>query len=174
MFQDEVHFQITTSVTRKWVPKGSAPKVASPPGRKSVAYSGYVVPATGGLVVTKPGRFTRETVIASIREMLSAPGGDGAICLVMDNAPWHAKAARVVRESEECADIRARVEIVNLPPYSPDLNPIEQVWRVTRREVTHNRYFPDEAALAGSLDSYFAQFRNPNQKLSSLCSFKYK
>lgn len=133
-----------------------------------------MVPATGELIVTKPGRFTYETVIASIREMLSALGGDGAICLVMDNAPWHAKAARLIRDSEEYADIKRRVEIVNLPPYSPDLNPIEQVWRVTRREVTHNRYFHDEAALAGKLDSYFAQFRKPNQKLSSLCSFKYK
>ena len=45
---------------------------------------------------------------------------------------------------------------------------------MTRREVTHNRYFPDETALAVELDAYFAQFRGSNKKLSRLCSFKYK
>ena len=42
IYQDEVHFQVTTSVTRKWVIKGSEPKVKSAPSRKSVPYSGYV------------------------------------------------------------------------------------------------------------------------------------
>ena len=29
-----------------------------------------------------------------------------------------------------------------LPPYSPELNPIERVWNLTRRQCLHNRYFP--------------------------------
>ena len=177
VFRDEVHFRITTSVTRKRAVRGSAPKVAPPPGRKSVAYSGYVIPETGGLIVTKPGRFNCETVIGSIRGMLAELGArDGKrVRLVLDNAPRHRKAAGLTGgPGDEYADIRERVDIVNLPPYSPDLNPIEQVWRVTRREVTHNRYFPDETALAAELDAYFAQFRGSNEKLSRLCSFKYK
>ena len=45
----------------------------------------------------------------------------------MDNAPWHKKTMRLVSEESrsEYADIREKVEFVKLPPYSPDLNPIE-------------------------------------------------
>ena len=178
VYQDEVHFQVTTSVTRKWVVRGSRPKVGSAPCRKSVPYSGYVRPDTGELVVTRPSWFNYETVIESFREMLAELDvGEGRrVYLVLDNAPWHKKAARLVQEEAlpEYADIRERMTMVFLPPYSPDLNPIEQVWRVTRREVTHNTYFPDVDSLAGALDAYFADLRQPNNKLSSLCTFKHK
>ena len=59
----------------------------------------------------------------------------------------------------EYADLQEKLELVMLPPYSPDLNPIEQVWRVTRREMTHNRYCPSRAALEERLDGYFSPLR---------------
>ena len=98
------------------------------------------------------------------------------IYLILDNAPWHKKAVRLVQTEAlpEYQDIRDKMTLIFLPPYSPDLNPIEQVWRVTRREVTHNTYFANEKILEDTLDSYFAQLRNPNDKLSVLCSFKHK
>ena len=48
----------------------------------------------------------------------------------MDNAPWHKKTFRLIETEKrpEYADIRENVTFVKLPPYSPDLNPIEQVW----------------------------------------------
>lgn len=178
IYQDEVHFQVTTSVTRKWVVKGSKPKVKSAPGRKSVPYSGYIVPETGELIVSKPSWFNYETVIESFRHLLeSYPIPDGKrIYLILDNAPWHKKAVRLVQTEAlpEYQDIRDKMSFLFLPPYSPDLNPIEQVWRITRREVTHNTYFANEQVLQDTLDSHFAIFRQPNEKLASLCAFKYK
>ena len=178
VFQDEVHFQVTTSVTRKWVPKGSKPRVGSAPGRKSVPYSGYVIPETGELITTKPTWFNYATVIQSFRDFIAEfplPEGRKA-CIAIDNAPWHKKAYRLVQEEalEEYADIREKIELIKLPPYSPDLNPIEQCWRVTRRDVTHNTYFPDAAILESTLDEYFEQYRMPNERFASLCSFKHK
>ena len=145
MFQDEVHFQIQTSVTAKWCKKGSSPKVKSFPGRQKVSYSGFVIPETGELFTSKPTTFNYETTIDSIRAFLKAkPVPEGKrYALVMDNAPWHKKTMRLVSEESrsEYADIREKVEFVKLPPYSPDLNPIEQVWRITRKENTHNVFF---------------------------------
>ena len=72
---------------------------------------------------------------------------------------------------EEYADIQEKMDYLSLPPYSPDLNPIEQVWRKTRREKTHNRFFSAISKLINVLDDYFAQFFMPNDQLKSLCSF---
>ncbi|MDR2408083.1 MAG: transposase [Bacteroidales bacterium] len=35
---------------------------------------------------------------------------------------------------------RERIELIFLPPYSPDLNPVEPVWWLMRKQVTHNRW----------------------------------
>jgi len=66
------------------------------------------------------------------------------------------------------------MEAMSLPPYSPDLNPIEQVWRKTRREITHNRYFKNISELEHTLDFYFDGSRKPNNEFASLCTFKHK
>ena len=78
VFQDEVHFQVQTSITRKWAPKGSKPKVMSKPGKSSIAYSGFVIPETGELFVMKPEWFNFKTVIQSFRDFIKAkPVEDG-------------------------------------------------------------------------------------------------
>ena len=176
VFQDEVHYQVQTSVTAKWVPKGSKPKVMSKPGKQNVAYSGYLIPDTGELIVNKPSWFNYETVIQSFRDFIAAVSSknNGKYCMILDNAPWHKKAIRLIwiEELPEYQDIREKMTYLNLPPYSPDLNPIEQVWRITRREMTHNHYYPTKESLEAALDEYYSNFRKHNAKLSALCSFK--
>lgn len=175
VFQDEVHFQAQTTITRKWVHKGSEPKVMSKPGRNNIAYSGFLIPKSGKLYVNKPDRFNYETVIQSIRDFTTAcPLEKGKkYLMVLDNAPWHKKAIRLIKDesNKEYQDIRDKVLFLSLPPYSPDLNPIEQVWRITRREKTHNRYFSTLNCLIEVLDSFFGSFINGSDKLKSLCSF---
>ena len=162
-----------STVTRAWYPKGSCPKVKSYPGHKSVAYSGFVIPETGELFITKTDWFNYETTITCIRKFLAShPVEDGKhLYIVMDNAPWHKKAKRLINEDGQYADIKEAATIISLPPYSPDLNPIEQVWRVTRREKTHNRFWETLEKLVGVLDNWFSTFKKPNGKLAALCSF---
>ena len=174
-FQDEVHFMAESTITRSWYKKGSRPKVKSYPGRKSVAYSGFVTPSDGKLYVSKLTWFNYETTIESIRAFLrdyAVPDGK-RLYLIVDNAPWHKKARRLILDenNKEYADIRNSLTIIPLPPYSPDLNPIEQVWRITRREKTHNHFWPSLDLLTSTLDHWFAQFAFPNSMLASLCSF---
>ena len=72
IFQDEVHFTVESTITKQWFPKGSCPKVRSYPGRKSVAYSGFIVPETGQLFTVKPAWFNFETTIDSIRQFIAS------------------------------------------------------------------------------------------------------
>ena len=129
-------------------------------------------------MVTKPSWFNYETVINSFRQLLKIyPAADGKrIYLILDNAPWHKKAVRLVQTETlaEYQDIRDKMTLLFLPPYSPDLNPIEQVWRITRREGTHNTYFANAQILEDTLDAHFASYRQPNEKLASLCGFNRK
>lgn len=170
-----MHFSIQSTVAREWATKGSKPQVKSYAGRKNASYSGFVIPSDGRLFVSKPLWFNWETTIESFRQFIARCQADEInkrIVLVLDNAPWHKKAKRLVEKEPEYQDIRDRMTFVSLPPYSPDLNPIEQVWRITRREKTHNHFWPDFTSLSTTLDSWFASLSNPNEKLRTLCSFK--
>jgi len=117
------------------VKKGSKPRVGSPPGRKSVSCSGYIEPSTGKLHIVKSSWYNYSSVIESLRAFASSGVIEEGkkIVLVLDNAPWHKKAVRLVFDEKlpEYADIRECMDVIFLPPYSPDLNPIEQVWRKT-------------------------------------------
>jgi transposase len=55
-----------------------------------------------------------------------------------------------------------------LPPYSPELNPIERVWKLTRRQCILNRYFraPEEAAV----ETQFRYEANGIESLRRLCA----
>lgn len=176
VWQDEVHFQIQATVAAVWARKGSRPKVKSHPGRQKASYSGFVIPDSGELFAAEPDAFNFETTVSSLRSFLSArpapPGKRYAI--VMDNASWHRKAFRVIwkERDPEYDDIRRAAIAVRLPPYSPDLNPIEQVWRVARRENTHNRFFPSLEALKEKVGSAFDAWSRPNDQLRKLCGGK--
>ena len=134
------------------------------------------MPSSGELYTQEVNWFNFESTIASIRKFLKdRPLGLGErYYLVMDNAPWHKKAKRLIKEDADglYSDIKSKVVFVYLPPYSPDLNPIEQVWRKVRREVTHNRFFPSIAELKQKLVPYFESFIHQNSILRQLCSFK--
>lgn len=56
-----------------------------------------------------------------------------------------------------------------LPPYSPELNPIERVWKLTRRLCTHNQYFPSLEDLTETVSSQLDLWNKPNNVLSKLC-----
>ncbi len=55
-----------------------------------------------------------------------------------------------------------------LPPYSPDLNPIERVWKLTRRLCTHNQYFSQLDELVAAVSRQLDVWRGPNTTLRKL------
>ena len=57
-----------------------------------------------------------------------------------------------------------------LPPYSPELNHIERVWKLTRRLRTHNQYFAKLDELRKAVFDQFSGWAKPNQELAQLCA----
>jgi len=80
------------------------------------------------------------------------------VVVITDNAKYHhARLHRQWRE-EHAADF----VLDYLPPYSPELNPIERVWKLTRRLCLHNRYFPLLQEVMNTVEAEFVGWANPN------------
>lgn len=80
------------------------------------------------------------------------------VVVIADNARYHP--ARLHGDwREQCAQSFA---LDFLPPYSPELNPIERVWKLTRRRCLHNRYFPQLEEVILAVETEFANWTVPN------------
>jgi transposase len=90
--------------------------------------------------------------VQSLRALVSWRAGKaGRLVLVWDNAPCHV--AKVV--TAEAA--RLGIEIVRLPGYSPDLNPIERLWDRMREEVTRGSCHSSVSALIAASQAFIAR-----------------
>jgi len=78
------------------------------------------------------------------------------VFLVIDNGPCHNLDENGKRWFYEH---RHRIELFRLPPYSPELNPIEGVWKATKKLTTHNRFYRTTDERDDALRSTFGTFQ---------------
>jgi hypothetical protein len=166
---DEVHFQQYGSRCRMWVP----PEVKDPvllhhPTRKSVGYFGAVRLRDGKFVFARETtQFDAQTTwsfLAQLRQR--SRRSNRRTVVIIDNAKYHhAKLHRPWRDAQE-PDFR----LDYLPPYSPDLNPIERVWKLVRKLCLHDEYFPTLQAIIDAVEGQFTDWLGPNETLRRLCA----
>lgn len=76
----------------------------------------------------------QETVIKALRK-LKRQYLDKKICLIWDNAKWH-KGKKIRQELRKKGSL-ANFHLINFPPYAPDANPQEHVWKYAKDRITH-------------------------------------
>jgi len=158
-WQDEARVGQQGTLTRVWAKRGSRP--AAPRDRRYTwAYLfGAVCPARGvgaGLVMPSVNlEAMSEHLLEIIRHV--APG---AHCLLqVDGAGWHRPSARLI--------VPANITLLTLPPYSPELNPVENVWQYLRGNWLSHRVWQNyqeiEDACCVAWNALIAQ---PNRIMS--------
>lgn len=152
-----------------WIPpEDKDPIVLHHPTRKTVGYFGAVRLRDGKFVFRREDdMFNAETFFAFMKQLRSVTAaGRRRVVLVADNARYHH--ARLHREWRE--EAFGRFDIEFLPPYSPDMNPIERVWKLTRRRATHNRYFQEFTGIISAVEEVFYEWADGNETLRRLCA----
>jgi transposase len=90
------------------------------------------------------------------------------IIMVVDNVRFrHAKLLRIWLLNHP------KLEIVYLPPYSPELNPIERAWWYMRKKITHNRFMNSLYERKKAFWMMFSHFQKPNEELLKICEINY-
>ena len=150
-----------------WVPPEDIdPVVLHAPTRKSVGLYGAVHPEAGQLVVRREAQFEAETFLPFLIQLLRHRRRGRRMIVIVDNAKWHH--ARYL--DPWLRDHRHELILDFLPAYSPELNVVERVWKLTRRLCTHNRYFPVLEDLVNTVFGQFALWCKPNHTLHKLCA----
>lgn len=165
---DEVRFQQHGSSCRMWIP----PEIRDPvllhyPTRKSVGYWGAVRLRHGRFIFRREtDSFNAQTCQDFLRQLRRTSRSPGRRTIVIaDNAKYHhAKLHESWRQEQA-----KRFALDFLPPYSPELNPAERVWKLARRKRLHNCYFPTLDAVIAAVEEQFNLWTSPNDTLRRLC-----
>ena len=131
-FQDEARFGQQNQTTRVWAKKGTRPRVVKQQQFEYGYLFGAVCPATGQTEALITPLVNKAMMIQHLSQISKAtPIGRHAVVIV-DGAGWH---------TMDTAQPFDNVTLIKLPPYSPELNPIEQVWQWLRQHCLSNRVF---------------------------------
>lgn len=149
-----------------WVaPEDKDPIQLLAPTRKSVGQFGAVNLGAGALVTQVAEKFDAVTFGSFLKKLLKHRAKGKRMMLIIDNARYHhAKLLKPLLHKH-----RRVLKLLFLPPYSPNLNPIERVWKLTRRLCTHNRYFASLDELKVALSKQMKVWIVPNETLRRLC-----
>ena len=89
------------------------------------------------------------------------------IYLVVDNARYYK--CQLVKKYLE----NSRIELMFLPPYSPNLNIIERLWRLLKKEVLYNRYIEKFSDFRKVILEFFENIKDYSSQLESLMTLKF-
>ena len=129
-------------------------------------YFGAVCVADGRFSSRRAEKFCAESFLAFLKDLITRRRKGRKMIVVLDNARYHhAKMLAPWLKKH-----RKQLRLDFLPPYSPDLNPTERVWKLTRRLRTHNQYFPLLQQLVDSVFGQFERWNKPNDTLRRLCA----
>ena len=136
------------------------------PGRKSISCFGAVNLHTGKFIFLLSPKFNAVTFEEFLKKLVRHRSHGKKMVIVLDNVRYHyaKRLAPFLKKHKE------HLELFFLPPYSPQLAPIERVWKLTRRMATHNRYFASIEDLQVAVETCFAPWRRPNAVLKRLCT----
>ncbi len=152
-----------------WVPpEVKEPVLLHAPTRKSVGYFGALRLRDGKFIYAREEeKFNAQSCWQILKQLRHKSLRSGKrVVIITDNAKYHhALLHKAWRE-----EAMPRFTLDFLPPYSPELNPIERVWKLTRRLCLHNVYFPKLDQVCVTAERQFDQWSGGSSALKKLCA----
>ena len=152
-----------------WIPPETRdPVLLHHPTRQGVGYFGAVCLQDGRFIHRREeDRFNAVSFWTFLQDLRHRSRNSGkCVVVITDNARYHH--ACLHKDWRQAQEGSFRLDF--LPPYSPDLNPIERVWKLTRRQCLHNRYFPTLGEVISTVENKFAEWATGNPTLHKLCA----
>jgi transposase len=144
-FFDEGRFGLKSSLSRSWYKKGKPFVVKVKQGYQNCYVYSAVAPKTGkhfSLILP----YVNTEMMQIYLDQLSIECQDKRVILIMDQAGWHKSKHLIAPDN---------IELWFLPPYSPELNPIERLWKRLKQIMLHNRIYHSLTQLENAIIKFF-------------------
>ncbi len=161
---DEAGFNLTTTYKKIWFPRGEIPRAAFFWSNKKLITFG---------ALTSDHKFYYDFYDAQnsltfkhfLRNLFERLNRKKKYVLILDNAGFH-KTQCIKKLFEEYA---TQISVEYIPPYSPELNPIETCWNVTKNSVTKSQYFESLDKMQEALENFWSEHIFMQNFIGYLC-----
>lgn len=152
-FVDSSHPQHQTRLAYGWIAKGIRKAEKMTACQKRINLIGAINLAGHEIEYQKVDWVNARSINAFLQQLVDANPSAKCIHIIWDNAGYH-RSQEVVAFAE-----KNNIKIHYLPPYSPNLNPIERLWKVMHEQVTYNRYYPKFADFTEGILNFFRNIK---------------
>ena len=139
-FQDEMRFGEKTRITSEWKLSGTSYTTTKQLGFRNHYIFGAACPATGDRIGLTYSTCSTEAMSFHLSLIGQHLGEEKHAIVIMDQAGWHSSAKKLV--------VPANITILDLPPYSPELNPIERLWLYLKENYLSNLFIKKSEDLS--------------------------
>jgi transposase len=163
-FEDEARFGQKGSMTRVWAKRGSRPTVVRQTDYKYTWVLAAVCPETGHAEGLISPRLNTHMINVFLEQLSRTIPADEHAVLLWDGAGFH--------RSKEL-QTPTNITLITLPPYSPELNPIENLWHYLKSHYWSNRVYADEEALDQAAVEVWRKAAFDPELLQTVCAAPY-
>lgn len=148
-FADSVHPQHQTQLTYGWILKGVRKEIATTGYQKRLNIIGGISLNGHRFSYRQVEKVDAVNVCDFLWYLRQSNPGKYTVHVIWDNARPH-RNAEVHRFAKELG-----IKLHYLPPYSPNLNPVERVWKLMHESVRYNQYYGDFSEFSGAVLGFF-------------------
>ena len=150
LFMDAMHPTQATKVSCGWIRKGTDKSIETTGSRTRLNLVGAVdLKNIAATHVSRYEKVNSETITDFFTTLRKNEKSEKTIHLILDGAGYHR--AQVVKDKA----VALNILLYYLPPYSPNLNPIERLWKVMNEHVRNNKYFATAKEFREYIDDFF-------------------
>jgi transposase len=167
-FLDSTHPMHNSVLSHGWIMKGEDFNILSNSGRHRLNINGAVNIKTKEVITELCDWVNTESICKFLEKIRKVNGTEEVITLIMDNARYN--------NSIE-VQLMAKTlnfNLVYLPAYSPNLNPIERVWKFFKKKVLYNQYYEKKQDFEFAVKKFFKNIRKYNDELSTLLTDNFQ
>lgn len=168
-FVDATHPNHTPVLGYQWAPKGQRPKVLTNSGRQRLNILGAYNPREQDYIGFETTDNINAQSMIQLVQQLEAHQPTGRIILICDNARYnHARLLKTY-----LVETHSRVELIFLPPYSPNLNLIERLWGFMKDRILRT-YYATFAAFQQAIAQFLKSLDRYTDELRSLMTENFQ
>jgi transposase len=150
LFMDGVHPQHNTVAAYGWIKKGYEKEIKSNSGRQRLNINGALDITEHKVTITMEETLNATTILSLLKKLRKTYKNAEKLYIICDNAGYY-KTENVQIEAK-----KLNIELVFLPPYSPNLNLIERLWKFFRKKVMYNQYYEKFADFKHATEDFFS------------------
>lgn len=168
IYMDGVHPQHNSKPSYGWIKKGVEKTLRANTGRQRININGALNADNLDVTIKIDDAVNAQSTIELFRKLEEKYPKANRIVVICDNARYYR--SKIVKEYVE----KSRIELKFLPPYAPNLNLIERLWRFMNKKIRDNKYYEKFHEFRSAIYGFFEKIPDYHEELSRLLTWKFR